>query len=114
MKLDGYSLEEVLAWLNEQRAIFHIGPPLKAIPKGRRAVCNHCPIAEALSGCMIDGTNWWPPDAMRTTGFLKSKDAHPLPECVRLFILDFDSGDYPELEGEWDHVKGEIVAQGSI
>lgn len=91
-KLDGYTLDEVLAWINAERKARSYGPALTEIPKGTAMMCTRCPVAQALNNSPVNSDEWYPNPNWH---FLDG--AEPLPECVRLFILDLDSGEYPEL-----------------
>jgi len=108
-KLDGYSQEQVLAWLNAERKAHSYGPPLDCIPHGEIGNCETCPISIALNGSFVDGDGWIPVELtlleredplVSPWEFLPPWEPlpwEPLPDFVRHFILDFDSGEYPEL-----------------
>lgn len=92
-KLDGYTVDEVLEWVNAERKARSYGPPLAKIPKGVPKVCCHCPIARALNNSIVTDDSWYPVENWN----MSSSQPLPLPDYVRLFILDMDSDEYPEL-----------------
>jgi hypothetical protein len=99
LEMGGYTLDDVLAWLNAERKARSYGPPLTEMPKGKRLRACLCPVAEALGGSVVDGTDWYPVELEENNdGEGAWQKPIPLGECVRLFITDFDAGYYPELE----------------
>ena len=85
-KLD-YTLDEVLREINAER-VYALGmKPLDKIPMGK-GEADLCPVSEAFDAAYTDGENYY----LNFDG-----SSHPLPDILRWFILDFDSGEYPEL-----------------
>lgn len=89
----GYTLPQVLRWINRERKL-HGESPLKKIPAGRQKSPWACPIAEALD-CVVDGTYY-------STPFDKHHNidknyviymCNTLPEYMRAFVADYDAGE---------------------
>jgi hypothetical protein len=98
-----YSLDEILAWLNAERKYLGFRDSLETIPKGKLGgmIACSCPVSIGLSShpgpdpmnTIVDGTRYWPEDADAHD----NEQAMDLPEKVRAFLTDWDSGHYPEL-----------------
>ncbi len=91
-------MDEVIAWVNEVRALRGIGAPITKLPRGVQNSSNKCPLARALGepcevlplrlhgvvffGACLDNDN---------------RDTLEMPLAVASFVDAFDRGEFPDL-----------------